>query len=94
MEDAATIAALLAPIAGTHAAPERAVTDALTRYDKLRVKRTQSIAARSRVVGQLAHAPGGRLAGARDLLLKATPTAALRKQLTSIQRWRPPQPLR
>lgn len=90
MEDAATITALLAPIAGSQAAPTPAIRDALERYNELRVKRTQSIAARSRIVGQLAHAPGGRLTGARDLLLKATPTAALRMQLTSIQGWRPP----
>lgn len=90
MEDAATIAALLAPFAGSATVPEGAIAAALARYDELRLKRTQSITWRSRTVGRLAHAPGSRLTGIRDFLLRATPPAAMRKQLAWIQDWRPP----
>lgn len=90
MEDAATLAALFAPIAGSDQPSSAEVSGILKRFDALRVPRTQVIASRSRAIGRLAHWPGARLAGARDLLLRATPTAALRKQLAWLQDWTPP----
>jgi 2-polyprenyl-6-methoxyphenol hydroxylase-like FAD-dependent oxidoreductase len=90
MEDASTLAALLAPMAASSDFAGAAVDAALARYDALRVSRTRKIAQRSHMIGQLAHAPGKGLIGARDLLLKATPKSALRNQLTWLQDWTPP----
>lgn len=90
MEDAATIAALLAPIASSSCSTHTETTAALAHYDTLRVKRTQTIAQRSRMIGRLAHTPGEHLAVARDLLIRTTPASALGKQLAWLQDWTPP----
>lgn len=98
MEDAATLTALIARISGTGSGDVPAqLEDALRRYDELRRPRTQRIAARARAIGRLAHAPGPVLCAARDLLIRATPSAALRRQVAQIQDWAPaeshgPQP--
>ncbi|MGB4137067.1 MAG: FAD-dependent monooxygenase, partial [Microbacterium sp.] len=90
MEDAATLAALLAPLA-THASPDAASLDAaLRRYDGLRRPRTRRIAAQSRLIGRLGHTRGAVTTALRDLVLAATPSAALRRQLLSVQEWDPP----
>lgn len=94
MEDAATLAALLTPIAAARPGDDSAVSEqvrhALRRYDDLRLRRTQRIAARSRAIGKLAHVRGPLLCAARDLVIRATPDAALRRQVVSIQGWMPP----
>lgn len=90
MEDAATLAALLVPIVTASHPTEATIKTLLARYDALRRNRTQTIARRSHTIGRLAHTPGRRLARARDLALRATPTSALRKQLAWLQDWTPP----
>jgi 2-polyprenyl-6-methoxyphenol hydroxylase-like FAD-dependent oxidoreductase len=90
MEDAATLAALLAPLASPPSTGGAELSAALSRYDALRRPRSQAIAARSRAVGRLAHVRGRALAGLRDVVIRATPAAALRRQLDSIQSWSPP----
>lgn len=90
MEDAATLAALLRPIAGRPTTNAAALEAALDRYDTLRRPRTQKIARRSRTVGSLAHVRGPGAAALRNLILRLTPPAALTKQLESIQSWTPP----
>ncbi|MEB4613117.1 FAD-dependent monooxygenase [Leucobacter sp. M11] len=89
MEDAATLAALFAPVAGSAAVPEPVVHASLARYDSLRVGRTQTVTRRSRMVGRLAHTPGPRLTWARDVLIRAMPSSALRRQLAWLQDWTP-----
>src|SRR5690606_1717700 len=91
MEDAATLTALLAPLARQTTVPERELEDALARYDALRRPRTQRIAHRSRLIGQLAHVRGRPASRLRDLLIRLTPTSALRRQLAWLQAWTPPQ---
>ncbi|MDR6868002.1 2-polyprenyl-6-methoxyphenol hydroxylase-like FAD-dependent oxidoreductase [Microbacterium resistens] len=89
MEDAATLTALLSPFAA--AAPDAAeLKVALRRYDELRVSRSQRVARRSRAVGRLAHVPGRTLSSVRDLVVRATPASALRRQLAWLQDWTPP----
>lgn len=91
MEDAATLTALLAPLARQTTVPERELEDALARYDALRRPRTQRISHRSRLIGQLAHVRGRPASRLRDLLIRLTPTSALRRQLAWLQAWTPPQ---
>ena len=87
MEDAATLVALLAPLAsGT--VPE-AIDAALDRYDRERRARVQPIARRARAVGALAHIRPA-FAPLRDAVLRATPSSALARQLAAIQAWQPP----
>lgn len=90
MEDAATLAALCKPLAHSSNPTKAEIARILRRYDALRLKRTQTVASRSRMIGLLAHKPGARLTGARDLILRATPASALRKQLAWLQDWTPP----
>ena len=90
MEDAATLAALFTPLADSSDPAKAEIARILTRYEGLRLKRTQTIASRSRMIGLLAHKPGAGLTGVRDLILRATPTSALRKQLAWLQDWTPP----
>ncbi|WFR73992.1 hypothetical protein P9209_11340 [Prescottella defluvii] len=90
MEDAATLAALLRALA-PQATPDRAELEtALARYDKLRRPRTQKIAQRSRAIGTLTHRYGPGVTTIRDLVVRLTPSAALARQLQSIQNWNPP----
>jgi len=89
MEDAATLTALLWPLAALDA-PGSALDGALERYDALRRPRTQSIAKRARMLGAVAHTRGRFGVALRDAVLRATPASATAKQLASIQAWRPP----
>lgn len=91
MEDAATLTALLKPLVRSSPRHDAEIHAALRRYDELRVKRTQKIAQRSRMVGRLAHVPGGALVSVRDVILRAVPGAALRRQLAWLQDWEPPR---
>ncbi|MFC6356925.1 FAD-dependent monooxygenase [Luethyella okanaganae] len=90
MEDAATLAALVASFAKDATPDAGRLTAALERYDELRRPRSQRIAQQSRLVGQLAHIPGRALSRLRDLVLTATPQSALRRQLDGLQSWTPP----
>lgn len=90
MEDAATLAALLAPLARRPFVDEGDLDPVLARYDALRRPRTQRIAQRARAIGRLAHAPGRVTGPLRDLLVRATPRRALRSQLEWLQSWSPP----
>lgn len=90
MEDAATLAALIARIPGADSGDvSLSLEQALRRYDDLRRPRTQRIAARARAIGRLAHVPGPLLCAARDLVIRAMPAAALRRQVAGIQNWTP-----
>lgn len=90
MEDAATLAALLAPCAA-EPMPDRArVEHALSTYDVIRRRRTQPIARRARMVGAVAQARGALAAGVRDVVLRATPPRALGRQASAVQAWRVP----
>lgn len=90
MEDAATLAALVSPFARATVPDHTELSLALKRYDLLRTIRTRRIAQQSRAVGRIAHVPGRTLSKLRDLTLAATPQAALRRQLESVQSWEPP----
>lgn len=89
MEDAATLAALLAPAARDGAAS--GIDAALAEYDTLRRARTQPIARRARQVGAVAQARGP-LAVLRNAALRATPARALAAQVAALQQWTPPGP--
>ena len=90
MEDAATLAALLSPIAAAANPDERTIDSILDSYDKARRPRTQALARRSRRLGTLAHVRGRGRTAIRDLLLQSTPPSALRSQLRRTQDWHPP----
>ncbi len=88
MEDAATLAVLLAPFA-EHAAAASGIDAALAEYDAVRRARTQPIARRARQLGAVAQARGG-LALVRNAMLRMTPSSMLARQVASLQRWVPP----
>ncbi|MDH6677841.1 2-polyprenyl-6-methoxyphenol hydroxylase-like FAD-dependent oxidoreductase [Rhodococcus sp. LBL1] len=90
MEDAATLAALLRTLAPQPTPDRTELETALTRYDRLRRPRTQKIAQRSRAIGTLTHRYGPGVSAIRDLVVRLTPSAALARQLQSIQNWNPP----
>ena len=90
LEDAATLTRLLAPLATADGHSVGRLIVALDRYDALRRPRTQQVAARSRLIGQIAHRPGPRLSRLRDSLMHLIPTSALCRQLTALQDWQPP----
>lgn len=102
LEDAATLTALLAPvIAGSEGRAEAAeaaeATNAasgvdiqLRRYDRLRRKRSQSIAAKSRALGAVFQIQSSLLAGIRDAIFTAVPSKFTAAQAASVQRWEPP----
>lgn len=85
LEDAATLAALLAP--GPRGAELAA---ALRRYDALRRPRTQAIARRSRLVGRVAQSHGVARTRLRDLAVRLTPDAATTAPLDALAAWEPP----
>ena len=79
LEDAATL--------GVLAGPDADLDTALARYDALRRSRTRSISTRSRQLGRLGQL---HLTAARDLLMRATPTGVVDRQLESTLNWRGP----
>ena len=90
MEDAADLTARLhAQLADGSADPD-GVAAALDGYDRARRVRTQAVAARARSVGRVAQAGGPVSASLRNALLRATPSAALARQLDELQSWTPP----
>ncbi|WP_420732828.1 FAD-dependent monooxygenase [Brevibacterium luteolum] len=90
LEDAATLTRLLAPLTAADAHDTGRLIVALDRYDALRRPRTQQVAARSRLVGQIAHRPGLQLSRLRDRLMHLIPASVLRRQLDALQDWQPP----
>ncbi|MFC0198337.1 FAD-dependent monooxygenase, partial [Microbacterium arthrosphaerae] len=66
MEDAATLAALLAPFVRAGTAPTAGIDDALAEYDRLRRARTQPLARRARMLGRVAQARSAVGSGLRD----------------------------
>lgn len=90
MEDAATLAALIAPIA-RDAAPDPARLDrALAEYDRVRRARTQPIARRARALGAVAHTRSRFGVALRDLVLRLTPSSVLGRQSAAVQAWTAP----
>ena len=90
MEDAATLAVLLSPIAAVTNPGVRTIDSILSSYDKARRPRTQTLARRSRRLGTVAHVRGRSRTAIRDLILQTTPPSALRAQLKRTQNWYPP----
>jgi 2-polyprenyl-6-methoxyphenol hydroxylase-like FAD-dependent oxidoreductase len=80
--------------AGTRPAPdpwpELAAVSA--RYDALRRPRTQSIARKSRLMGQVFQLESPLLAGVRDAVFSAVPSKLIAAQAASVQKWSPPTP--
>lgn len=89
MEDAATLAALLAP-AARRGEPD--LDTGLVRYDTLRRKRTQPMARMSRAVGRVAQLGFGPAVVLRDTAMRLTPAAAMAGRIRAVQRWTPPEP--
>ncbi len=90
LEDAATLAALLRPLAAQPNADPPEVFKALERYDALRRPRSQAIASRSRTMGAVAHTPNRLVVRVRNTLLRLVPDAILVRQLEGMLRWSPP----
>ncbi|MGO0604273.1 FAD-dependent monooxygenase [Brevibacterium linens] len=64
---------------------------ALGRYDSLRRPRTQSIAQKSRLMGQIFQLESPLLAGLRNAVFSAVPSRLVAAQAASVQKWSPPQ---
>lgn len=101
LEDAATLTALLARVIdmssdSTDAAsspnqPAAEIEPRLRLYDGLRRKRSQSIAAKSRLLGAIFQIQSPLLAGLRDAVFTAVPSRVTAAQATSVQKWEPPE---
>jgi 2-polyprenyl-6-methoxyphenol hydroxylase-like FAD-dependent oxidoreductase len=70
------------------------LTAALRRFDALRRPRTQSIAKKSRLMGQVFQLENPLLAGLRDAAFAAVPGRLIAAQAASVQKWSPPAPPR
>ncbi|MDN6123990.1 MAG: FAD-dependent monooxygenase, partial [Brevibacterium sp.] len=98
LEDAATLTALLAPVIetasdSTDAAAQIAAAEIdrqLHLYDRLRRRRSQSIAAKSRLLGAVFQIQSPVLSGLRDAVFTAVPSRFTAAQAASVQRWEPP----
>lgn len=84
LEDVAVLADLLG------GAGDGTVDDTLdlALYDQQRVKRSQRIARQSRLVGDVAHTGGHRVAWLRNRVLQATPDALTERQTKRVTDWR------
>jgi 2-polyprenyl-6-methoxyphenol hydroxylase-like FAD-dependent oxidoreductase len=82
LEDAATLAALLAR--------ESDVDTALRRYDALRRPRAQAFARRSRAFGRLTQLSSPVAMALRDAALRALPEPLLARSMTATLAWSPP----
>jgi len=80
LEDAAVLADLLG-------AAEDGTLD-LSSFDQQRLKRTQRIARKSRLLGNAAHAGGRRVAWLRNRILQAIPDALTARQTKAVTDWR------
>lgn len=105
LEDAATLTALLAPVIADSSgpvSPADSVSSAgtstsaggvdvqLRRYDRLRKRRSQSIAAKSRILGAVFQMQSPFLSGIRDAIFTAVPAKVTAAQAASVQKWHPP----
>ncbi|SDS35246.1 2-polyprenyl-6-methoxyphenol hydroxylase [Brevibacterium siliguriense] len=95
LEDAATLTVLLTPVlahreAGNAAESSAALESALRRHDALRRPRTQSIAQKSRLMGQVFQLESPLLAGLRNAVFSAVPSRLIAAQAASVQKWSPP----
>jgi len=93
LEDAATLTVLLTPlIARGRAGDSAALRAALQRFDALRRPRAQSIAQKSRLMGQVFQLESPLLAGLRNAVFSAVPSRFIAAQAASVQKWSPPSP--
>jgi 2-polyprenyl-6-methoxyphenol hydroxylase-like FAD-dependent oxidoreductase len=95
MEDAATLAALLAGAADAGAADagaedEAGIDAALAEYDRLRRPRTQRIAHGAGLLGRVLQARGPIVSRLRDTALRLTPAGVTARSVLAVQRWQPP----
>lgn len=96
LEDAATLTVLLTPLlarrrsGGAAESSANTVAAALGRYDSLRRPRTQSIAQKSRLMGQVFQLESPFLAGLRNAVFSAVPSRLIAAQAASVQKWSPP----
>ena len=100
MEDAATLAALLAGAADAGAADagaadagavdEAGIDAALAEYDRLRRPRTQRIAHGAGLLGRVLQARGPIASRLRDTALRLTPAGVTARSVLAVQRWQPP----
>ncbi|WP_228495454.1 MULTISPECIES: FAD-dependent monooxygenase [Microbacteriaceae] len=81
IEDAAILTRLLRGVSA------RDVLAALSRYNALRMKRTQTISRRSRATGRIAQASRPLTVALRDTALRLTPGTVMGAVSRSIQRW-------
>ena len=88
IEDAVTLISLLG--VSTPTAATTSIGDALTLYDQQRRHRTQSLAARARMVGRVGQLNSRVGVGLRNGLLALMPGSAFVRASTSVQRWDPP----
>jgi 2-polyprenyl-6-methoxyphenol hydroxylase-like FAD-dependent oxidoreductase len=93
MEDAATLAALVAPFCRDLDSEYTRIEPALSEYDRLRRQRTQPIARRARLLGKFAQAHGLLTVPLRNALMLATPDRSLDQQALALQDWQPPGPV-
>ncbi|QLY30064.1 FAD-dependent monooxygenase [Nocardia huaxiensis] len=82
LEDAVTLAAVL---------DGRSLDAALTEYDLLRRPRTQAIARRSHLIGQVAQWSFPPATLLRDTIIRCTPSSAMLDSLRSALTWEPPR---
>ncbi|GAA1851330.1 FAD-dependent monooxygenase [Brevibacterium marinum] len=75
--------------AGPTVTPAR-IDRPLRRYDQLRKKRSQSIAAKSRLLGAVFQLRSPLLSAIRDAAFTAVPSRLAAAQAESVQRWAPP----
>lgn len=85
IEDAAALTLLLREV-GTNSS----LKDALLRYDRQRRARSQSVAQRSRAMGQVAQLGHPAAVLLRDLALQATPNTVIARGAQNVQAWSPP----
>lgn len=90
MEDAATLAALLTPLAALPTPQPDALQRALAQYDQLRRPRTQAIARDARRLGAFAHVEGRLGVWGRNLLMRLIPPRVMAGRLLALQDWQPP----
>jgi len=91
IEDAVTlISRVSAATTAANAATRSTVDGVLARYDQQRRRRTQSLAARARMVGRVGQLQSRIGAGLRNSVLALMPGSAFVRASTSVQRWDPP----
>ncbi|MCE7006570.1 FAD-dependent monooxygenase [Kibdelosporangium philippinense] len=81
LEDAVTLGAV---------ARGQNLAGALAHYDSLRLRRTQSVAARSRQAGRLGMTTSPAMAAVRNALMKLTPASVMLRSLSQMYNWSPP----